>query len=144
MQVLPVQHPENPSIPHYLLNSAPCPSNGPVPPGLLQLPASWPLGICHQTPTTNPECCGMPDIQHSLIYTHHPAAHWPPLAACYSSHQIQDIGACITGSQGISPSSSDPSHLHRPLCSATSGRHPAHLVHDCCLFWPHDSGMTFL
>ena len=36
-------------------------------------------------------------------YTHHPAAHWPPLATCYSSHQIQDIGACIPGNEGISP-----------------------------------------
>ena len=43
----------------------------------------------------------------------------------------------------------------RPLRSATSGRlapdsphpppvTPALLVHDCCLFWPHDGGMTFL
>ena len=40
MQVLPVQHPANPSIPHNLLNPAPRPNNGPVPPGLLQLPAS--------------------------------------------------------------------------------------------------------
>ena len=75
MQVLPVQHPVNPSIPHYLLNSAPRPSNGPVLPGLLQLPASWPPGICHQTPTTDPEFCGTPDIQCSQIYAHHPPAH---------------------------------------------------------------------
>ena len=34
-----------------------------VPPRLLQLPASWPPGICHQTPTTDPECCCSPDIQ---------------------------------------------------------------------------------
>ena len=73
------------------------------------LPASWPPGICHQTATTHPECCGTHDIQLSQIYTHHPAAHWPPLAACYGSHQIQDIGACIPGSQGISP------HLHPTL-----------------------------
>ena len=81
----------------------PRPSTGSVPPGLLQLPASWPPGICHQTTTTDPECCGAPDFQRSQTYTHHPAAHWPPLATCYSSHQIQDIGACIPGNQGISP-----------------------------------------
>ena len=75
MQVLPVQHPANPSIPHNLHDPAPRPSNGPVPPGLLQLPASWPPGICHQTTTTDRECCGMPDFQRSQIYTHHPAAH---------------------------------------------------------------------
>ena len=38
----------------------------------------------------------------------------------------------------------------RPLRSATSGHlapppvTPAHLVHDCSLFWPHDGGITFL
>ena len=38
----------------------------------------------------------------------------------------------------------------RPLRSTTSGRlappavTPAHPVHDCSLFWPHDGGMTFL
>ena len=48
---------------------------GSVPPGLLQLPASWPPGICHQTTTTDPECRGAPDFQRSQIYTHHPAAH---------------------------------------------------------------------
>ena len=74
MQVLPVQHPVNPSNPHNLLNPAPRPSNGPVLPGLLQLPASWPPSICHQTTTTDPECCGTPDIQCSQIYAHHPAA----------------------------------------------------------------------
>ena len=155
MQVLPVQNTENPSIPHYLLNSAPRPSNGPVPPGLLQLPASWPPGIYHQTPTTDPECRGTPDIQRSQIYAHHPPAHWTPLAACYSSHQIQDIGACIPGSQGISPRLHPTAHQTRHTCQTstlgylwTSGTPapvtPAHLVHDCCLFWSHDGGMTVM
>ena len=75
MQVLPVQHPANPSIPHILLNPAPRPSNGPVPPGLLQLPASWSPGICHQTPTTDPECRGTPDIQRPQIHARNPPAH---------------------------------------------------------------------
>ena len=135
MQVLPVQHPVNPSIPHNLLNPAPHPSSGPVPPGLLQLPASGPPGICHQTATTDPECCGTPDIQLYQIYAHHPAAHWPPLAACYGSHQIQYIGACIPGSQGISPCLHPTAHqtLHTwqtcTLCYLwTSGApHPSHL-----------------
>ena len=69
------KHPANPSIPHNPLDPAPRPSNGPVPPGLLQLPASRPPGICHQTATANPECCGTPDFQRSQIYAHHPAAH---------------------------------------------------------------------
>ena len=51
-----------------------------------------------------------------------PPVHWPPLAACHSSNQIQDIGACIPGSQGISPSLHPTAHqtLHTcqtsPLC----------------------------
>ena len=142
---------------YNLLDPAPRPSNGPVPPGLLQLPASWPPGICYQTATTNPECCGTPDFQRSQIYAHHPAAHWPPLAACYSSHQIQDIGARIPGNQGISPRLHPTTHqtLHTDQTSTlrylwTSGAPPpppvtpALLVHDCSLFWPHDGGMTFL
>ncbi|KAG5857214.1 hypothetical protein ANANG_G00016820 [Anguilla anguilla] len=49
-------------------------------------------------------------------------AHYPPLAACYSSHQIQNIGSSIPGSQGISPSipSKDIQTLHAsqipPFC----------------------------
>ena len=113
----------NPSIPHNLLNPAPRPSNGPVPPGLLQLPASWPPGICHQTATTHPECCGMPDIQCSQIYAHHPAAHWPPLVASYSSHQIQDIGACIPGSQGISPYLHPTAHQTLHTCQTSMLRY---------------------
>ena len=76
--------------------------------GLLQLPASWPLGICHQTPTTYPDSAWysrFPDIR-----TPPPPPHWPPLAACYSSHQIQDISSCIPGSQGISPSFHPTAH----------------------------------
>ena len=120
MQVLPVQHLANPSIPQNLLNPAPRPSNGPVPPGLLQLPASWPPGICHQTATTDPECCGMSDIRHSQIYAHYPAAHWPPLAACYGSHQFQDIGACIPGSQGISPRLHPTAHQTLHTCQTST------------------------
>ena len=41
----------------------------------LQLPVSWPPGNCHQTPTTDPECHGTPDIQGSQIHTHDPPAH---------------------------------------------------------------------
>ena len=125
MQVLPVQHPANPSIPHNLLDLAPRPSNGTVPPGLFQLPASWPPGICHQTTTTDPECCGTPDFQRSQIYAHHPAAHWPPLAACYSLHQIQDIGACIPGSQGISPRLHPTAHQTLDLWTSGAPR-PSH------------------
>ena len=139
MQVLPVQHPANPSIPHNLLDPAPHPSTGSVPPGLLQLPASWPPGICHQTTTTDPECCGMPDFQRSQIYPHHPAAHWPPLAACYSLHQIQDIGARIPGNQGISPRLHPAAHQTRHTGQTSTLRYlwtsgtprPSHLH---CLF----------
>ena len=123
--------------------------------GPLQLPASWPPDICHQTPTTDPECCSPPDIQRSQIYAHHPPAHWPLLAACYSSHQIQDIGACIPGSQGISPRLHPTAHQTLHTCQTStlcylwaSGAPPpvtpAHLFHDSSLFWPHDGGMTFL
>ena len=130
------------------------PSNGPVPPGLLQLTASWPPGICHQTPTTDPERHGTPGIQHSQIHAHHPPAHWPPMAACYSLHQNQDIGACIPGSQGISPSLHPTAHQTLHTCQTSTLRYlqtsgalppviPAHLVHDC-LFWPHNGEITFL
>ena len=62
---------------------------------LLQVPASWPPGICHQTPTTDPDCYGSNGIQRPQILPRHLPAHWPALAACYSSHQIENIGACI-------------------------------------------------
>ena len=89
---------------------------------------------CHVM-STDPECCGTPDFQRSQIYTHHPAAHWPPLAACYSSHQIQDIGARIPGNQGISPRLHPTAHqtLHTGQTSTlrylwTSGTpRPSHL-----------------
>ena len=119
----PVQHPANPFIPRNLLNPAPRLSNGPVPPGLLQLPASWLPGICHQTITTDPECCGTPDIQRSQIYAHHPTAQGPPVAGCYGSHQIQDIGACIPGSQGISPCLYPTAHQTLHTCQTSTLRY---------------------
>ena len=33
-----------------------------------------------------------------ILLSRHPPAHRPPLAACYGSHQILNIGACIPGS----------------------------------------------
>ncbi|KAG5835284.1 hypothetical protein ANANG_G00271920, partial [Anguilla anguilla] len=46
----PIQHPQNPPLSHHLLNPAPGPSNGSIPPGLLQLSSGWTTSICHQTP----------------------------------------------------------------------------------------------
>ena len=71
-----------------LLHSAPCSSNGPVPPGLLQLSAGWPPGICHQTSTTDPECSGSSGIQRPQTLSRHAPAHWPLLAAFYDLHPI--------------------------------------------------------
>ena len=84
-------------------------------------------------------------------YTHTtPLLTDPPLAACHSSHQIQDIGACLPDS----PRDQHPSiHLQqlirpytpaRPLRPATSGRLVPPARHTCTsrsptalLFWPH-------
>ena len=54
---------------------------------------------------------------------HHPPAHWPPLAACYSSHQIQDIFACIPGSQGISPRLHPTAHQTLHTCQTSTLRY---------------------
>ena len=59
-----------------------CSSNGPAPPGLLQLSAGWPPGIHHQAPTTNPEGRGSSGIQHPQTLSHQSPTHWPPLTAC--------------------------------------------------------------
>ena len=53
----------------------------PVPPGLLQLPASWPPGTCHQTLKTDPEL-----VFNVPRYTHFTTLltdlHWVPVIAC--------------------------------------------------------------
>ncbi|XP_064164913.1 uncharacterized protein LOC135239856 [Anguilla rostrata] len=122
MQIFPIQHPQNPPLSHHLLNPAPGPSNGSIPPGLLQLSSGWTTGICHQTPAAHSECCGSSGLQPTQTLPRNSPAHYPPLAACYSSHQIQNIGSSIPGSQGISPSipSKDIQTLHAsqipPFC----------------------------
>ncbi|XP_061089855.1 interferon alpha/beta receptor 1a-like isoform X3 [Conger conger] len=96
LQVLPIQHTENPPLSHPLLDPAPGPSDGSVPPGLLQFPLGWPPSVRHQTPPTHPECSS--GLQPSQILTRHPPAYFPPLAACHGSHQIQNIGASLPSS----------------------------------------------
>ncbi|XP_064208140.1 uncharacterized protein LOC135263731 [Anguilla rostrata] len=74
-KVLPVQHPENPPLPHHLRNPAPGSSDGPVPPGLLQLAAGWSASIRHQTPAAHPECCSASGLQPPQTFPCHPPAH---------------------------------------------------------------------
>ena len=104
MQVLPVQHPANPSIPHNLLNPAPRPSNSPVPPGLLQLPASWSPGICHHTTTTDPDIRTPPRCSLTstgcLLWLASNSRHW-----CLHTKQSRDQPPLTSNS------SSDPTHL---------------------------------
>ncbi|XP_061088452.1 coiled-coil domain-containing protein 189 isoform X2 [Conger conger] len=96
MQVLPIQHTENPPLSHPLLDPAPGPSDDSVPPGLLQFPLGWPPSLRHQTPPTYPECSSSSGLQPSQILTRHPPAYFPPLAACHGSHQ--NIGASLPSS----------------------------------------------
>ena len=149
MQVLPVQHLENPSIPHYLLNSAPCPSNGPdycnsLLAGLLAS-AIRPLQLIQNAPT------GL--IFNVPRYTHATPLltdlHWLPVIAFIKLKTLVLSYQVVKGSATAYIQRHPTSHLPDlsaplPLDTWCPPVTPALLVHDCSLFWPHDGGMTFL
>ena len=73
--------------------------------------------------------------------------HWLPVIACI---KFKTLALAYQAVKGSANSSSDPTHLpdlYAPLpldVWRPPPVTPAHLVHDCSLFWLHDCGMTFL
>ena len=73
--------------------------------------------------------------------------HWLPVMARI---KFKTLVLAYQAVKGSANSSSDPTHLpdlYAPLpldVWRPPPIIPAHLVHDCSLFWPHDGGITFL
>ena len=135
MQVLPVQHPANLSIPHKLLDPTPRPSTGSVPPGLLQLPASWPPASAIR-PLQLIQNAAARLIFNAPKHTHTTRLlsdlHWLPVIARIKFKTLVLAYQAIKGSapayiqQFIRPYT--PA---RPLRSATSGRLAPPARHTC-------------
>ena len=91
----------------------------------LQFSIGWPPGICHQTPTTDPERCGLSGIQRpqTLSFNVTPLLtdlHWLPVIALIKLKTL--VLAYQTVPQLASKKQIRP---YTPLCSATSGRLPS-------------------
>ncbi|XP_064180920.1 uncharacterized protein LOC135249320 isoform X3 [Anguilla rostrata] len=156
VQVLPVQHPENPSLPHHLLNPAPGSSDGPVLPRLLQLAAGWSASIRHQTPAAHPECCSSPGLQPPQTFPCQPPRSLTSTGCLLwlaSNLRLWCLHTRLLRGQHQDAfrESSDPTH--QPDLSVLPPLDAWHLplfvsvlpvpFRVCCLSWPLAGGMTF-
>ena len=109
LQICPLQHLQDPALPHEGSSSAPGLSAGHLPSRPLQLAPGWTSCLGDQTFAAYPESCNTLHVQPNTILPCDTPFPWPPLAPCSSLHQIQDDGTGLQGGQWncpcLSPSS---------------------------------------
>ncbi len=63
-----------------------------LPPGVLQLPPCWSLCVCHEMSAANSECCFLPGIQPSQVFSHHCFSPLTVLVPCCCLIPVQNSG----------------------------------------------------